>query len=150
MYVSDHFHINEVGKSQAAVRHHINNTPPRALYDNIEIIAHNILEPIRDEYGEPFSPQSWYRAPKLNQLIGGSPNSFHLSALAVDIELLGWDNEDFAYWAAEYLDFDKIILEYYNKNDSRSGWVHIQLQENVENNRREFLSFDGKQYERLS
>ncbi len=149
MYISDHFNINEANKSHVALRNHIHNQAPENLNNNLEIMAQNILEPIRDEYGEPFSPQSWYRSAELNNFIGGAKNSFHTQGLAVDLELLGWDNYDFAIWCSEYLDYDKIILEYYQKNKAQSGWVHIQLMPNPDDNRGMFLTFDGNHYERL-
>ncbi len=149
MYLSDHFNVSEAEKSQTAIRQGIDNSVPKALYENLKLVANNILEPIRDEYGEPFSPQSWHRCLELNNFIGGAENSFHLLGLAVDIELLGWDNADFAKWASENLYYDKIILEYYQKNQPKSGWVHIQLMPNLDDNRMKFLTFNGINYERI-
>ena len=143
MYLSDHFHIKETSKDALATRMSIDNQPPKALQENLYLVAQNILEPIRDEYGEPFSPKSWYRSAELNRLVGAKPDSLHRQGLAVDIELLGWDNQDFAHWCAEYLDYDRIILEYYNQKDPTSGWVHIQIMPDARNHRHEFIHFDG-------
>ncbi len=143
MYLSDHFHITEASKDALATRLSIDNQPVKALQENLYLVAQNILEPIRDEYGEPFSPKSWYRSAELNRMVGAKPDSLHRQGLAVDIELLGWDNDDFAHWCAEYLEYDRIILEYYNQKDPNSGWVHIQIMPDARNHRREFIHFDG-------
>ncbi len=137
-YLSDHFHLSEACKSQTAIRLGIENIAPASVIGNLKLCAERILEPIRDEYGEPFSPTSWYRCPKLNTFIGGSQTSAHRLGLAVDIELIGWDNADFAHWCAEYLDYDQLILEYYQQGDPQSGWVHIGIQINERDYRNEF------------
>ncbi len=143
MYLSDHFHLSETSKDTLATRLGIDNTPPKILHHNLTLVAQNILEPIRDEYGEPFAPKSWYRSEKLNKMIGAKSDSSHRQGLAVDIELLGWDNEDFAHWCAEYLDYDRVILEYYDAKLPKSGWVHLQIMSDETAHRHEFMRFDG-------
>ncbi len=150
MYLSDHFNIDEASKDSTAIRLGIENTPPKFIIPNLKLIAENILEPIRDEYGEPFSPQSWYRCAELNQLLGGKSNSLHRQGLAVDLELLGWDNDDFAHWCAEFLDYDRIILEYHDAARPNSGWVHLQIVPDASTYRREFMRYDGAHYYHLA
>ena len=143
MYLSDHFHFDEAWKDHKAIRLGIDNRPPDILIPNMKRVAERILEPIRDEYGNPFTPNSWYRCDKFNKTIGGSPTSVHKFACAVDVELLGWDNADFAHWCAEYLNYDQLILEFYHPNQPKSGWVHIGLTEDEEDeNRLQFLLAD--------
>ncbi len=120
--LSKHFHIDEAEKSQTAIHHDIDNTASDHVHKHLTLLANYIVEPIRDEYDQPISPQSWY---PLNKAIDSSDRSYHLQSLAVDIKLLNWDHADFAYWASEHSIFDKIILEYYQMNQPKSGWVFI-------------------------
>ena len=148
IYLSDHFSLREAWKDHKAIRLGIDNFPSESIIPNLEFIAENILEPIRDEYGKPFTPNSWYRCHKFNKAIGGSRTSVHKFGLGVDIELIGWDNADFAHWCAEYLDYDQLILEYYQQGDPKSGWVHIGLKPDEKKYRGQYLTaqrgVDGK------
>ena len=68
---------------------------------------------------------SAYRGPKLNAAVGGSAKSQHCNGEAVDFEIDGMSNLDLAKWVADNLDFDQVILEFYNpKEGPNSGWVH--------------------------
>ena len=51
---------------------------------------------------------------------------------------------ELAQWIVENLDFDQLILEYYNSNDPSSGWVHCSYKRGE--NRKQVLRYDGKQY----
>ena len=55
MKLSDHFTVEELCKSQTALRFGINNTPIPSHIDNLKYLAITILEPIRKEFG-PFTP----------------------------------------------------------------------------------------------
>ena len=98
------------------------------------------MEPIRENYGIPFSPNSAYRSPKLNNAVGSSHKSQHLKGQAVDIEIPSIDNYQLAQWIRNNLDFDQLILEFYNGEPS-SGWVHVSF---AEENRKQLLTFNGK------
>ena len=37
----------------------------------------------------------------------------------------GTDNYQLAEWITKNLDFDQLILEFYNSDDPSSGWVHV-------------------------
>jgi len=147
MKLSDNFSLEELCKSSTASRLGIDNT----AYDidtinNLKNVARNILQPIREKYDIPFSPNSGYRSPTLNEAIKGSPKSQHCEGKAVDIEIPTIDNSALAHWINLNLEFDQLILEFYKKGDPKSGWVHVSYNEG--NNRKEVLTFDGKMYER--
>lgn len=146
MYLSKHFTLTEAMKSQQALRFGIDNTPPDSLIPNLTRTANQILEPVREHYGVPFSPSSWYRSRQLNIVAGGSKTSQHMSGCAVDFEVSVVDNETLARWVFENCNPDQVILEYYHKDDKHSGWVHASW---AEVPRGEFLIFDGKKYERI-
>ena len=126
MSLSDHFTLLELTKSQTASRLGIDNTPDDFVIGNLASLCDEILEPIRNAFGVPFSPSSGYRCEELNRLIGGSPNSAHCLGLAVDIELplARVSNPDLARWVQNNLVFDQLILECWT-GEPGSGWVHI-------------------------
>ena len=125
MNLSQHFTLREAGKSQTAVRLGIDNRPPEHLHAALRHTAQHILEPIRNWYGKPFSPNSWYRGPELNKAIGGAKHSQHMKGEAVDIELPGVPNIRLARWIKKNLEFDQLILEFWEIGNPRAGWVHV-------------------------
>ena len=143
MKLSKHFSLEELCKSQTATRLGIDNlAKDENVITNLKIICKNILEPIRENYGIPFSPNSAYRSPKLNNAVGSSHKSQHLKGQAVDIEIPSIDNYELAQWIRNNLDFDQLILEFYNGEPS-SGWVHVSF---AEENRKQLLTFNGKDW----
>ena len=68
------------------------------------------------------------------------------SGLAVDLEIGGIPNIKIAYWLSNNVDFDQLILEYYDKNDPAGGWVHVSYNEKGAN-RKQVLTYDGKTFE---
>ncbi len=125
MNISEHFTIQETCKSMTADRCGIDNTPPIDLSGNLTLVARMILEPIRLNFGIPFTPQSWYRCLELNEQLNSKPTSQHVKGEAVDIEIPSISNIELAHWINENLEFDQLLLEYYKPDDPRAGWVHI-------------------------
>lgn len=147
MMISRHFSIEEAEKSQVALRRGIDNDIPEHLLDNVIAVAENILEPVREKYGIPFSPSSFYRSPELCIAIGSSRKSQHAKGEAVDFEIPGISNMIVASWIQKNLIFDQLILEYYQNNIPNSGWIHVSYKRNG-GNRKEVLVYDGKKYKR--
>ena len=81
------------------------------------------LQPVRNEFG-PIRINSGYRSPALNKAVGGSKTSQHCSGQAADFESSRISNPELATWIAKNLDFDQLILEFYDGKDPHSGWVH--------------------------
>ena len=126
MKLSENFTLDELCKSSTAVRLNIDNTAyDPDVISNLKEVTRNILQPLRDKYEIPFSPNSGYRSPTLNEAIKGSPKSQHCDGKAVDIEMPTIDNSVLAHWIINNLEFDQLILEYYKKGEPKSGWVHV-------------------------
>lgn len=123
MNLSDHFTLAEATRSMMAQRHGIENTPNERVIENMIVVAENVLEPIRATFG-PFTPSSWFRSMHLNDAIGGSKTSQHMTGCAVDIEITGVSNWDLARWIYDNLTYDQLILEFMVENDPVAGWVH--------------------------
>ena len=148
MKLSDHFTVEELCKSQTALRFGINNTPIPSHIDNLKYLAITILEPIRKEFG-PFTPSSGYRSRGLNKKIGGSSKSQHSKGEAADIEIIGVSNKLLAAWIFHNLKYDQLILEFWSEDntDPNQGWVHVSASQSVCRN--SCLTFNGKIYSPL-
>ena len=144
--LSEHFTLGELIKSQIAEEEGIDNNPPEELIPKLGRLCSDLLEPIRDHFGVPFSPNSGYRSPDLNKAIHGSSTSQHCKAEAVDIEVPGVNNYDLAVWIKENLTFDQVILEKYQQGEQNSGWVHVSLKAQNEDNRFIALTYSNQKY----
>ena len=144
--LSKHFRLRELEKSQVALRHGIDNTvQDETIFFNLKSLCGEILEPVRNHFGKPFSPNSGYRCLELNRKLGSRDTSQHTLGQAVDIEIPGINNEELFHYIKERLDYDQIILEYYDGVDPHSGWIHVSYVSS-EKNRKNSFSYDGKTY----
>ena len=146
--LSTHFSLKELTHSQTAERKGINNIPSLYEVDSLKMVCENILEPVREHYGIPFTPSSGFRCEDLNKAIGSSNKSQHLSGQAVDFEIPGVPNMELSLWIKEHLDYDQLILEFYKENIPDSGWVHCSYV--GKENRKQSKRFDGKNWASLS
>lgn len=123
--LSQHFSLKEMTRSETATRKGIDNTPNATHLANLQLLCQNILEPVRNHFKKPVQINSAYRGPKLNAAVGGSAKSQHCNGEAVDFEIDGMSNYELAKWVAQNLNFDQLILEFYDpKEGPNSGWVH--------------------------
>jgi len=147
--LSPHFKLREFEKSQIADRYEIDNTvKDEEVYNNLILLCENILEPIRNHYGVPFSPSSGYRCLKLNRKLGSSDKSQHTRGQACDIEIPTVSNYELGIWIRDNLDYDTVLLEFYKEDVPSSGWVHVSYVSEKKNRQRS-LKFDGKEYATL-
>ena len=138
--LSKNFTLEELTKSQTAVRQGLDNAPNAQQTENLRDLALNVLQPIRDKLKIPFTPSSGFRSVLVNRATGGSENppSDHLTGCAADIELPGLSNYDLACWIRDNLEFKQCILEYYEIGKPNSGWVHVSYDKN--NNMKQCLT----------
>ena len=122
MKLSKNFSLHELCKSDSAIRHGIDNTPPDEVIQNLQALVDNVLQPLRDKFG-PIVVTSGYRSPDLNRKIGGSTTSHHCYGYAADFEVLGMDNRELAIYIRDNMKFTQLILEFYDGRPD-SGWVH--------------------------
>lgn len=118
--------------SSTAKKYGIDNRPDAHARANIYKIVRTILEPIAIKYGKPIRVNSSYRCPRVNQLVGGSKTSQHVSGAAVDIAANGGGGTN-AQLFQVVLDMIKsgeitvgqLIWEY--GSNSNPQWVHVSL-----------------------
>ena len=63
MKLSENFSLAELVKSQTATRKGINNEPGTAEIENLIHLAKNILQPVREHFGNPVIISSEFRRP---------------------------------------------------------------------------------------
>ena len=73
---SSYFSIPELG---------IDNRPPKCAYHLLHVLVEQLLDPIREAWGEPIVVSSGYRCKELNTLVGGAQHSHHLLGCAADL-----------------------------------------------------------------
>ena len=83
MKLSTNFSLQELTKSDTAIRHDIDNTPSLQVIDNLQDLVDNVLQPLREKFG-PVVVTSGYRSPAVNTKIGGSTTSDHCHGYAAD------------------------------------------------------------------
>jgi uncharacterized protein YcbK (DUF882 family) len=62
----------------------------------------DILEAIREHFGQPVVIVSGYRSPAWNKRVKGAANSFHCKGMAADIQVLGTKPETVYQWVNEH------------------------------------------------
>ena len=80
-----YFSVSELCASATALREGIDNRPSKCAYHLLHVLVDQLLDPIREAWGEPIVVSSGYRCPELNTLVGGAKNSHHLLGCAADI-----------------------------------------------------------------
>ena len=130
-----YFSIAELTKSSTAIKKKINNTPTKEVENNLNQLIDNILDPLREAWGEPIIVGSGYRCEALNKAVGGAAHSQHKLGQAADIHTKSDSAEDnkklFELIKQLKLPFDQLINEY-NYN-----WIHVSYSPR---NRRQILN----------
>ncbi len=133
MKLSPHFYLSEFTQSQTATRLMLDNTPGRAEIAALTLLCEKVLEPVRENYGRPVNISSGYRSPAVNRALRGSRNSQHTKGEAADFEIAGISNLRICQWMERRLNYDQLILEFYQPGIPASGWVHVSYREPFRN-----------------
>ena len=120
---SEYFTLAELTKSETAARRKIDNTPTKAIIDNLQYGVDMVLEPLRRLYGQPIRINSGYRCPKLNKLVGGVPNSWHQVGNAADIHISSAEEAKILFANLQKLtSVDTVLFEH----SKTAQWLHVQ------------------------
>ena len=137
MKLSENFSLSELTKSQTAERKGIDNTPSAEHQENLKSLCTNVLQRVRDHFGQVVTISSGYRSPELCVAIGSKTTSQHAKGEAADFEIFGVSNKELADWIHYNTQYDQLILEYWKESDPNSGWVHCSYSQGK--NRRQYL-----------
>jgi hypothetical protein len=130
MNLTTNFSLNELTKSEVALRMDLDNTPGEAEIASLRLLAEKVLQPIRDHFGKGVKCNSGFRASAVNQAAGGAKTSDHVKGQAADIEIPGVPNAELAQWIMDNLEYTQLILEFYTPGIPDSGWVHVSYDPN--------------------
>jgi zinc D-Ala-D-Ala carboxypeptidase len=123
-----YFSYEELSKSNTAKRFKIDNRPNDDIKSQLKSLVENILDPLREAWGNPIIVDSGYRCPELNKRVGGAKNSQHMYGQAADIRTVSDKPEEnkrlLRLLLSLNLPFDKCISEYVNSKGEPS-WIHI-------------------------
>ena len=144
MKLSKNFTLQELTKSNTALRLGIDNTPSKEGIMKLTILAISVLQLLRDRIGA-LRITSGYRSPQLNTAIGGSNKSQHTKCEAVDIQYVKRGRMDnlLIYQALIDLDidFDQCILEFGDStatsDPTSPAWIHLSYK--ITDNRKQVL-----------
>ena len=142
--ISEHISYKESTHSNTATRRGINNIPDDEQLANMELVAEEVFEPLREWVGGPIKINSFFRCPKLNKAIGGSSKSQHCEGRAIDIDdtFRKASNADMYNYIKDHLEFDQLIWEFGdNKNPD---WVHVSYGSPEENRNRCLKAYRDK------
>ena len=141
MNISDNFSLEELTKSQTALRMGLENRPDGEQLVCLQTLCEEVLEPLRHHFAKPVIVNSAFRAKAVNRAIGSKGTSQHTLGRAADVEVLGIGNDVAAQWIFQNLSFDQLILEYFVAGEPHSGWVHVSYV-NPSENRHEVLTIN--------
>jgi len=134
MKLSKNLSLNEVIKSNTAIKKGIDNSPTQEHLESLKLLAENIFQPIREHFGVPIGISSGYRSEALNRIIGGSSTSQHCKAEALDLDADIYGkitNKQIFDFIKDNLDFDQLI------NEFDYSWIHVSYKK--EGNRKQIL-----------
>lgn len=122
-HLSDHFTLFEFTRSGYAIENELDNIPNETQIASMKALCHNILEPLRRQFG-PIIISSGFRSPEVNRGVGGVQSSQHLRGEAADIVINGRDDANAKFgFIMRNLDFDQLILEPIGAVNPR--WIHV-------------------------
>jgi hypothetical protein len=137
MKITRNFSLQELTKSTTAIRKGIDNSPSTEHLVNLTNLCCHILQPVREHFGRVVTINSGYRSPNLNKAVGGSSKSQHCNGEAADFEIIGLPNLELATWVRDHLQFDQLILEFFNPAEGpNSGWVHCSYKKDGTNRKK--------------
>ena len=132
MKLSKNFSLRELTRSSTALRLGIDHNPNQEQLVNLTALACCLLQPVREEHGR-VTINSGLRVLELNRAIKSGDNSQHVFGMAADLEAPAISNFELAKWIQDNLNFDQLILEFYEKGDPASGWVHCSYRTDGQN-----------------
>lgn len=110
-------------------------TLPADVWMYVDDLVKNVLDPVREELGEPIVVNSGHRCDERNKLVGGAKNSQHLTGQAADVRAEHKGHKNMQDWKSTNLriaqliikrgHFDQLILEDIGVGDLLPVWVHV-------------------------
>ncbi len=132
-----YFTIDELCRSTTAKSKGIDNTPAGEIPSKLQTLIEELLDPIRESWGQAITVNSGYRCPELNAAVGGVATSQHRKGEAADLNAGDPAKNRMLFdkvvdlQQAGMIEFDQLI------DESHYKWVHISYRKG--NNRNQVL-----------
>lgn len=128
-----YFTMQELCKSDVANRLKIYNWPKEQyIFDNLETLVYNVMDPAREKLGAPIYINSGYRSRETNIAVGGAKHSAHMRGEAIDCHA---NDMKRLLEILKSMDYDQLIV-YYRKG--KMAWIHVSYVTNRPN-RNQFI-----------
>jgi len=124
-----YFTLEEMEKSIIAEKKGIENKIPLKYKKNYTYLIDNILDKIREEYGNAIHVNSGYRCQELNKAVGGVNTSQHTcfgNSAAADIDTnKGREHNKILFYLIKGMIDKKQIIVDQLINENNFLWIHI-------------------------
>lgn len=130
-----YFTLKELCASSVAEKAGIDNTPDETVIKNLNCLVDNLLDPVREQLGEPLYISSCYRCQELNKIVLGSPTSQHVTGCAADI--YARDMEKLLKILKNMI-FDQLIIY------KHRGFYHVSYNPNGKNRMQIIYRYSGQ------
>ena len=121
MRIGQYFTLEELTKTSYLVD---NKVTSYAVVANLCHLVFYILDPLRLAMNEPVIITSGYRSQELNKLVGGVPNSQHLTGCAADIRIKNEAHGKRMFATLRGLFYvDQLLYEHKGK----TTWIHVSF-----------------------
>ena len=128
--MSKYFTLQELLRSDTALRKKIDNSPSWEVVSNLSRLA-EFLDQMREAWGSGIRVSSGYRCPQLNAAVGGVTGSAHQFGNAVDISPVNGKQNEFEAFLKRWLKGKKFDQAIWEQSKSSGGrWVHFSLYSN--------------------
>ena len=131
--ITKNFSMEELVASNTARMKGIDNTPDKEIEASLVQLAQQVLQTLRDSYGQPIKISSGYRCKTLNKAIGGVSTSQHLKGEAVDINNGQIENKKLFLLASKMIK-EGVITVGQLIDEKGYKWLHISLPDNKHRN----------------
>jgi uncharacterized protein YcbK (DUF882 family) len=120
MNLSEHFTLQELTHSDAAIRHGWENNPDANEINNLTRLA-ELLEQVRSVLNKPIMINSGFRSKQVNDSVGSKDTSQHRIGCAADIRVPNMTPSQVCEAIkASNIQFDQLIREF-------DSWTHISV-----------------------
>lgn len=139
--MKSYFTIEELSKTTET---QYDNRPNKAAVENLNKLIDNVLNPLREKYGNPIKVNSGYRSKEVNKAVKGAKNSDHLYGYAADITggSIDENRKLLTFLLNNDFSFKQLIWE------NNGKWIHISYHEGF--NRHDILYNRGNKYYELT